>query len=122
MTKEIDKLQDEYVLLFQPVLVRRSEIHCLPMLMPPSPPQVLSQEPLISRTAVPINAFHSEHKERKGRASEKQIDFVTTIGTRSNMTAGEICKSIGIKNLSEMTNAQANEFISKYKDAKPQLF
>ena len=124
-------IQDtDYVILFQPVLVPKSAMQSLSM-MPISQPMQLPQPiPVqqIQSAETPallppiVSTSHAEQKPRKGLASERQKNFILEIVTRLNMTKDEMQKELGVRDLEQATNAKANEFITKYKDAKAAQF
>ena len=131
MQNPIDTLQNtDYVILFQPVLVSKQAIQSLsmmpisqPMQLPqPIPVQPIQQEETPALLPPPsANNAKTDEKPRKGMASEKQKNFILEIVTRLNMTKDEMQRELGVRNLEQATNAKANEFITKYKDAKPQF-
>ena len=133
MQNPIDPLNTDYVILFQPVLVPKQAIQSLsvmPISLPPQPipvqeayqihkeeqPMQLPQHKLQSQ-----NAQYVENKIRKGPATDKQMNTVLNIANQKNMTESEVCQLVGAKSYAQMSNAQANDFISNYKDAKPQF-
>ena len=124
----MQNLQDEdYIILWQPVLVPRQAIKSLsfmptPLWQQPIPIQPTQQE--CSPALLPLSSGRpqSEERPRKGQASQKQKEFIINLANRLNMTEAEVCQATGAKSIEQMSNAQANEFISKYKDAKAQLF
>ncbi len=84
------------------------------------------QEPILvasdeSPTTLPSFSRNQlkEHNPRTGKASPKQIGFVEEIIDRLHMDKREAEKEIGSP-INKMTNAQANKFINKYKDDKPE--
>ena len=113
---------DEYVILLQPVLVRRSDVQSLPI-MPKPQMQEVQPVPLqeFISSPFPSSSDDTRQKPRKGRASEKQMRFVMTLMQRLNMTEQEACQAVGIDNLDQMTKSQATAFIDKYKNAPPQF-
>ena len=121
-----DVQENDYVILYLPVPVPRKAIpsfvsSLMPMLsQPPVLPvqQVCQAEP----HALPSSPTHSvtpDQKPRKGMASPKQKQFIFEIVNRINMAKDEMQRELGVKDIEETTNAQANAFISKFKDAKP---
>ena len=118
---------DEYVVLIQLVLVKKSDIQSFPMQCSGALQQPLQALPVQEQEALPIastmNNAQRSGKPRKGQASPKQKDFVKTIIGRLDMDENEVCQSMNITSIDEISNRQANEFISEYKDKKPdQLF
>ena len=67
----------------------------------------------------PSHMVMPEPKPRKGMASPKQKEFICNLARRLNMTDAEVCQTVGAKSIEQMSNEQANSFISEYKDAKP---
>ena len=120
----------DYVILFQPVLVPKQAIQSLsmmpisqPMQLPqPIPVQQIQQEKTPVLLPPPSMANpKTEEKPRKGMASPKQKEFIVNLANRLNMTESEICQVTGAKSIEQMSNAEANSFITQYKDAKPQF-
>ena len=120
----------DYVIFLQPVLVSKQAIQSLsvmpisqPMqLAQPIPVQPIQQEETSVLLPPPsTNNIKTDEKPRKGIASPKQKEFIINLANRLNMTEAEICQVSGAKSIEQMSNAQANDFISKYKDAKPQF-
>ena len=115
-----DSPEDEFVVVFLPVCVKKKNIN-LPTMMPSpqlqQPMSVVSEEPTAMHSSRSYQ--QTEHKPRKGLASPKQIEFVEEIIDRLHMDKREAQEEIGSP-INKMTNAQANKFINKYKDDKPE--
>ena len=118
---------DDYIILWQPVLGPRQAVKSLSFMPTPLPPQPIpiqqtQQEDTPALLPLSSGRPQTEERPRKGQASPKQKEFIINLANRLNMTESEVCQAIGAKSIEQMSNAQANEFISKYKDAKPLLF
>ena len=123
----IEQIQNsEEVIVWIPFVVRREHLRATAMTSMPTQPQsilvrqALQEEPL----ALPPPSARNvppESKPRKGMASPRQREFIYKLADKLNMTESEICSVTGAKSIEQMSNAQANEFISRYKDAKPQF-
>ena len=120
---------DEYVMVFQPVFVRRRDIHSLPPMtsipQPPRPtpvPQLQApkaqeqpeQPKTLSKPANAPGSPHTPQKPLKGVASGKQMEWVHNIAKRLNMTDSEVCRTVGAESLEKMSKAQASEFINDF--------
>ena len=115
---------DDYVILFLPVPVPRKAIPPFSSSMPLPPQPVMPAQPVVQDAppALPPPPTHSvtpEQKPRKGLASPKQKQFILEIVNRLNMAKDEMQRELGTRDIEQVTNAQANAFISKFKDAKP---
>ena len=119
---------DEYVMVFQPVFVRRRDIHSLPPMTsiqqtpPRIPIELLAPDPIeqpeqpktLSKPANASGSPHTPQKPLKGLASWKQMEWVRNIANQFDMTEADICKKTGAKSLEQMTKAQASKFIQEY--------
>ena len=128
MQSNSDYLQNnDYAILFQPVLVPRQAIQSLSVMPVSLPPQPISVQPIQqaeSPALLPPSPAATQSKgqrPRTGMASTKQKDYILNLAKSLNMTESEICQVSGVKSIEQMTNAQANDFITKYKDAQPQF-
>ena len=108
-----EETDNEYVLVFQPVWVRRCDILQQATMQPNAPS---APKPVIQG-----GRQFSDGKQRQGLASEKQKSFILGLATDLNMTEREVCQEIGIRRLDDMTNAQANEFITEHKNGTPRF-
>ena len=106
---------DEWVLVLQPVMVRRKDIFSPSMTACPQPIPVVPDETPAPRQPHP-RASLTEHKQRTGMASGKQKDYTVELINRHNLDGKEVLKMMGIESFDQMTNEQANKFISEYKD------
>ena len=116
---------DEYVMVFQPVLVRRRDIHSLPPMMsipqqPPSIPiQLQAPEPQEQPEPLPPLARASgvpntPQNPLKGLASDKQMKCMLTMAREHGISDVELCQDVGAESLEQITKAQASKFIQKY--------
>lgn len=124
---ENNSSSDEWFFVFLPVLMKKGDIQSLPMLVSSAHQQPLQLLPVQEQEAPPIappmNNARRDGKPRKGHASSSQISYAKNIIHRLSMDENEVCRSMNITSIDEMTNAQANEFISENKDKKSdQLF
>ena len=125
---------NDYVILFQPVLVPRSAIQSPSLMSLPAPAQLLPQSspqptllppppvlieaptqdelPAIQPTA--INTPQQKQRNN-GLASDKQMEWVHNIARQRGMTEAEICQTMGVESLDQLTKNQASAFINKYK-------
>ena len=117
---------EEDVIVWMPFVVKMKHLQS-PLMAPMTPPQPIPVQP-IQQEETPVllpppstNNIKTDEKPRKGIASPKQKEFIINLANRLNMTEAEICQVSGAKSIEQMSNAQANDFISKYKDAKPQF-
>ncbi len=113
---------EEDVIVWMPFVVKMKHLQS-PLMAPMTPSQpipVQQAEPPALLPPIPSTS-NAEQKPRKGMASERQKNFILEIVTRLNMTKDEMQKELGVRDLEQATNAKANEFITKYKDAKPQF-
>ena len=110
-----EETDNEYVLVFQPVWVRRCDI------LQQATMQPTTNAPSRPTPVIQGGRQFSDGKQRQGRASEKQKSFILGLATDLNMTEREICQEIGIRRLDEMSNAQANEFITEHKNGTPRF-
>ncbi len=120
---------DEYVMVFQPVLVRRCDIHSLPPMTsipqqpPPTPvpqlqaPEAQEQPEQPKTLSKPANAPGSPHtpqKPLKGLASDKQMKCMLTMAREHGISDVELCQYVGAESLEQITKAQASKFIQKF--------
>ena len=125
---------NDYVILFQPVLVPKQAIQSLsmmpisqPMQLPqPIPVQPIQQEEAPALLPHPIpqkqHAHYVESKTtRTGPATEKQMNTVLSIAKQLNMTESDVCQLVGAKSYSQMSNAQAHGFIASHNETQPQF-
>ena len=117
---------EEDVFVWIPFVVKMK--HLQPPLMtsmnPSQPIPVQSIQQAESPAPLPPSPAATQSKgqrPRTGMASTKQKDYILNLAKSLNMTESEICQVSGVKSIEQMTNAQANDFITKYKDAQPQF-
>ena len=116
---------DDYVILLQPVLVRRCEIHSLPPMMniqqtpPRIPIELLAPDPIEQPEPLPPPARassvpHTPQNPMKGLASDKQMKCILTIAREHGISDAELCRNVGAGSLEQITKAQASKFIQEY--------
>ena len=117
---------DEYVMVFQPVFVRRRDIHSLPPMTsipqqpPPTPvPQIQAPEPQQHPEPLPPLARASSvpntpQNPMKDLASGKQMKCMLTMAREHGISDVELCQYVGAESLEQITKAQASKFIQKY--------
>ena len=96
-------------------------IPLLPQQVKPKP-QRIPQEPTPSAYTTSSRVRMDKTHQRKGLASDKQKDFVRKLAGQQNMTEADVCSEVGASSIDEMSNSEANEFISKHKDARPRHY
>ena len=116
---------EEDVIVWMPFVVKMKHLQS-PLMAPITPSQPIPVQPVQQAEPPALlppipSTSNAEQKPRKGMASERQKNFILEIVTRLNMTKDEMQKELGVRDLEQATNAKANEFITKYKDAKPQF-
>ena len=132
MQSNSDYLQNnDDAILFQPVLVPRQAIQSLSVMPVSLPPQPISVQPIQqaeSPAPLPHTIPQKQHAQygegkttRKGPATEKQMNTVLSIAKQLNMTEAEVCRLVGAKSYSEMSNAQAHGFIASHNEMQPQF-
>jgi len=115
---------NEDVIVWIPFVVKKEHLQSPLMTasMPPQPraiQQVVQEAPPALPASSPAHMATPEPKPRKGMASQKQKQFILEIVSRLNMAKDEMQRELGTRDIEQVTNAQANAFISKFKDAKP---
>ena len=116
---------EEDVIVWMPFVVKMKHLQS-PLMAPMTPPQPIPVQPVQQAetpTLLPpiASTSHAEQKPRVGMASDKQKNFIMELVTKLNMTEAEMQKELGVRDLEQATNEKANEFIQKYKKAKPQF-
>lgn len=117
---------EEDVIVWMPFVVKMKHLQS-PLMTSMNPPQPISVQPIQqaeSPAPLPPSPAATQSKgqrPRTGMASTKQKDYILNLAKSLNMTESEICQVSGVKSIEQMTNAQANDFITKYKDAQPQF-
>ncbi len=117
---------NEDVIVWIPFVVKKEHLQSPLMTasMPAQPraiQQVVQEAPPALPASSPAHMATPEPKPRKGMASPKQKEFIFNLARRLNMTDAEVCQAVGAKSIEQMSNAQANTFITEYKDAPPQF-
>jgi hypothetical protein len=116
---------EEVAIVWMPFVVRKADLQSpLTTASMPYPPQPIpvhevqrDDPPALLPAAT--GPMHADQKPRKGMASPKQKQFILEIVNRLNMAKDEMQRELGTRDIEQVTNAQANAFISKFKDAKP---
>lgn len=122
---------EEDVIVWMPFVVKMKHLQ-LPLMTPmpaqsqPIPVQEVQQiappAPLPHTIPQKQHAQYGEGKTtRKGPATEKQMNTVLSIAKQLNMTEAEVCRLVGAKSYSEMSNAQAHGFIASHNEMQPQF-
>ena len=109
----------EAVIVWIPFLVQKRHLQASLMNSLPLSPQPISVSAAEERPALlppPPSKVPIERKPRRGLASSKQIEYVRKIARNGNMNDAEVCREVGASSIEQMTNAQANDFIKKFKD------
>ena len=136
MNESNDSLQsNDYVILFQPVLVPRQAIQSLSLMPLPVPSQLPQQslppaipQPMLPPPAVPVEPIHQEEfpvvqplatdnprgKQRIPLATDRQMEWVQSIARKQKLSDAKICEITGSASLDQMTKAQASAFIKEY--------
>lgn len=114
---------NEDIIVWIPFVVKKEHLQS-PLMTASMPPQPRAIQQVVQEapSALPPPPTHSvtpESKPRKGMASPKQKQFILEIVSRLNMAKDEMQRELGTRDIEQVTNAQANAFISKFKDAKP---
>ena len=118
---------EDDVIVWMPFLVKMKHLQLSPSPYSPTPIQqpinVQQIQEVETQALLPPPSANNgkTEKPRKGMASPKQKDFIFKLANKLNMTEAEICQVTGAKSIEQMSNAQANEFITEYKDANPQF-
>ena len=116
---------EEDVIVWMPFVVKMKHLRSpLMALMNPSQPipvQPIQQAESPALLPPPAATQSKGQRPRTGMASTKQKDYILNLAKSLNMTESEICQVSGVKSIEQMTKAQANDFITKYKDAQPQF-
>lgn len=123
----LNQSAEDDVIVWMPFVVKMKHLKLTPSCSPISIQQPITvhqiQEAETQALLPPPSANNAktDEKTRKGMASTKQMEWVLNIAKQCGMSESEICEVSGAKSIEQMSNAQANDFISKYKDAKPQF-
>ena len=116
---------EEVVIVWMPFIVRKEHLQSplmtasMPAQTLPIPVQSVPRDDPPALLPAATGPMHAEPKPRKGMASPKQKQFILEIINRVNMAKDEMQRELGTRDIEQVTNAQANAFISKFKDAKP---
>ncbi len=118
---------EEVVIVWMPFIVKKEHLQSpLTTASMPYPPQPIpvhevqrDDPPALLPAAT--GPMHADPKPRKGMASPKQKEFICNRARRLHMTDAEVGQAVGAKSIEQMSNAQANTFITEYKDAPPQF-
>ncbi len=116
---------DEYVMVFQPVFVRRRDIHSLPPMMniqqtpPRIPIELLAPDPIEQPEPLPPPARassvpHMPQNPMKELASYMQMKCILTFAREHGISDVELCQELGAEAIELITKAQASKFIQKY--------
>ena len=119
---------DEDVIVWIPCVVKRKHLQSPFMssmpILPPSIPQpspqpepitVMPDEPPPAHPPASTPSSQKENKQRTGPASTKQLKCVEYIAREQGMNIPDVCRITGVKVLDQMSNAQADAFIKKYR-------
>lgn len=118
---------NEDIIVWIPFVVKKEHLQSpLMAASMPHPPQPIPVH-AVQRDDPPVllpaatGPMHADQKPRKGMASPKQKEFICNLARRLHMTDAEVCQAVCAKSIEQMSNAQANTFITEYKDAPPQF-
>ena len=120
----------EDVIVWIPFIVKMKHLQS-PLMTSMNPSQPISVQPIQqaeSPAPLPHTIPQKQHAQygegkttRKGPATEKQMNTVLSIAKQLNMTEAEVCRLVGAKSYSEMSNAQAHGFIASHNEMQPQF-